>query len=194
MLENTSLSLLQQMRSANDEAAWQQFISFYGPLLDRWLGKRGVPPDVREDIRQDVLLVIAQQIEQFEHNGRIGAFRNWLRQILAHRLRTATRRHCREAARRSRGLFDLGDQLADPHSELSQLWNREHDQHALQRLLEMISPRFQEDTLRAFEQIVLHGRDTPTVAAELNMTVNAVRIAQSRVLAALREVGAELTD
>jgi RNA polymerase sigma-70 factor (ECF subfamily) len=86
------------------------------------------------------------------------------------------------------------DALADEHSEISKLWNHEHDTYLVKRLLELVSKEFSLSTMEAFQRVVLRGEDVTAVAQSLQMTPNAVRIAQSRVLAALRRVGAGLID
>jgi RNA polymerase sigma-70 factor (ECF subfamily) len=85
-------------------------------------------------------------------------------------------------------------QLEDPHSELSQLWDREHDRHLVQRLLAMIEPRFQPSTCEAFRRVVLEGQDAAQVGQDLEMTLNAVIIAKSRVLKELRSEAGGLLD
>jgi RNA polymerase sigma-70 factor (ECF subfamily) len=86
------------------------------------------------------------------------------------------------------------EQLEDPNSALSQLWDREHDQHVTRRLLELIEPEFSATTWQAFRRVVLEGAKAAEVAAELGITANAVWIAKSRVLARLREELRGLTD
>ena len=79
------------------------------------------------------------------------------------------------------------DKLVDPHSDLSKLWDEQHDRHVLHSLLELVEMEFTDTTWRAFRRLVLDGVPARTVAAELEITVNAVIIAKSRVLARLRQ-------
>jgi hypothetical protein len=65
------------------------------------------------------------------------------------------------------------EQLEDPHSELCRLWNREHDEHVLRRLLEVLEAEFEPRTLQAFRRQVLAGAGAEEVAAELGMSVGA---------------------
>ena len=78
------------------------------------------------------------------------------------------------------------DQLADPDSQLSRLWDQEHDRHVARRLLELIEPEFEPTTWRAFRGLVLEHKSTAEVAAELGISANAARIAKSRVLSRFR--------
>ena len=86
------------------------------------------------------------------------------------------------------------DGLDDPSSDLSRLWDREHDQHVIGRLLELLEPDFRPATWRAFRRQVLEGAPAEAVAAELGLSVNAVLIAKSRVLQRLRRLSENLID
>jgi RNA polymerase sigma-70 factor (ECF subfamily) len=126
---------------------------------------------------------VVEKFPAFEHAGRPGAFRAWLRGISANRLRMYWRSRGRPNA------FDpepILQQLEDPHSELSRQWDREHDAHVTQRLLQLLEPEFKPATWQAFQRL-LDGASAEAVAADLGLTVNAVCIAKSRVLRRLRE-------
>src|SRR5439155_12281604 len=142
-----------------------------------------VRPEDAEDLVQEVLGVVVRELPGFRHDQRRGAFRCWLRTILVHRLRAFWR------SARARPVADADgvlDQLEDPDSGLSRLWDEEHDRHVVRRLLSMIEPEFEPATWRAFRGLMLEGKTTAGVAAEVGVTANAVRIAKSRVLRRLR--------
>ena len=193
MSHQTSLTLLQRLRFLDMEA-WERFCSLYEPILMGWLRQRGVPYDAALDIRQECLLVISREIGDFSHTGRPGAFRTWLKRVLGNRLRTSARRYFRESPHRELSLADLGEQLADPDSELSRLWDVEHDRRLLDRLIEMVSTQFENKSIQVFREVVLHARDQKAVADELQMSVTAVRAAQSRVMSALRQMAGDLLE
>lgn len=180
------MSLLNGMKAVASESYWRRFVDIYQPLLDTWLRRQGIPPAMADDVRQDVLVKVHQEIATFRHNGRTGAFRAWLRAILAHRLRTTLRREWREPHPVDEALVE---QLAQEDSIMTRQWNAEHDAFVIDRLLELVAGEFQPQTLQAFRRIVLDNDHVVQVAEELRMSPNAVRIAQSRVLAALRRVG-----
>ena len=86
--------------------------------------------------------------------------------------------------------------LADPASALSRQWDEEHDRHVVRRLLEMLEAdsAFEPITLRAFHRVVFDAMKPALVAAELNLSVNSVLLAKSRVLKWLRQEAAGLID
>jgi len=64
----------------------------------------------------------------------------------------------------------------------------------LQALMAMVRPEFTEPTWQAFRRQALDGAPARAVAAELGLSVNAVLIAKSRVLARLRQEARGLVD
>ena len=191
----TSATLLERLRDRTDAEAWQRLVELYTPLLSGWLRRHALQAADVDDLVQEVLAAVAREAPHFQHSGRTGAFRHWLRTILANRLREFWRsRQARPAATGDSDFAAMLDQLEDPDSGISRLWNQEHDQHIVRRLLALIEPQFTSSTWQAFHRVVLDGAPPDTVAAELGLTVNAVFIAKSRVLQRLREEGRELLD
>ena len=86
------------------------------------------------------------------------------------------------------------DELEDDASQLSRIWDREYDRHLARKLLEIITPRFTDKTRAAFHRLVLDGVSADEVASELDMSLNAIFTAKSRVLRELRHIGEGLID
>ena len=193
-MENTQTSLLLRARHG-EEAAWRRLVDLYRPLIYGWLVKRRVQPQDADDLTQDVLAVLITELPRFEHTGRPGAFRAWLRNITVNRARG----FWRAGSVRARGVGGSDilreiDELADPTSALSVRWDEEHDEHVLRHLLGLMEQEFEPTTLRAFRRLALDGVPGQAVAAELGMTLSAIYGAKSRVLQRLREEAVGLLD
>lgn len=194
-MQETSLSLLNRLRETKGDEAWAKLNEIYLPLIQKWLITYDVQATDADDLSQDVLVAVARDIRNFHHNGRRGAFRAWLKGILINRLRNFWRaRDRRPDAKGGTGWDQRLAELDDPNSQISQLWNQEHDQFVMQRLMKMIQPQFEEKTWRAFEMVTLQAIKPSAVAKNLEISVNAVFVAKSRVLSRLREQAAGLID
>ena len=187
-MNETSLSLLAQLGDCSEDQAWDRLVRIYGPLLRSWLHKYDLQPNDADDLVQEVLLAVSKDVQSFDHNGRPGAFRAWVKSILVNRLRNYWRtRDRRPNASGGSSVDDRLNQLDDPASAMTLLWNREHDQHVLRELLSIVRPQFAEDTWKAFTRVALEGAKANVVAEELGLSLNAVFIAKSRVLSRLRQ-------
>lgn len=192
----TSTGLLEQVRDLANQDAWGRFVALYSPYLYGWLRRRAVPGHDADDLVQEVFRVVAVELPAFHHNHRVGAFRCWLRTILAHRLRDHQRSvRTRSADRGNSDLLDsLADMLEDERSPLAQTWDREHDQYIARRLLALIEADFQAVTWRAFWLVAVEGREPDAVAGELHISVESVYTAKARVLKRLRAEAGHFLD
>jgi RNA polymerase sigma-70 factor (ECF subfamily) len=189
----TSVTLLSRLREGHDTRSWSEFVRVYQAIVHRWLAKQGLPPHDADDVVQEVMVFVCRDIARFVHNGRLGAFRAWLRMITANRLRDFWRKQKR-AARDGPSLGKIADQLADHQSDASRIWCQEYDRYLVDRLLAHVAPRFNETSLQAFRMVVLEGQHAQHVAEKLCISLGAVRMAQSRVLRALRQLDKGLLE
>ena len=187
-MHETSLSLLERLRQSPENESWNRLVELYTPLIRAWLRRYDVQDSDANDLVQDVLLAVSKDLSKFEHAGHPGAFRGWLKTILINRLRKFWR--ARDRRPQARGDSDIDARLAqldNPASEMSQIWNREHDQYVLRQLMALTEPHFEPNTWKAFCRVALDGAKADAVAQEMGISRNAVVIAKCRVLHRLRQ-------
>lgn len=193
-MQETSQSLLLRAKTPGDSASWERLVELYTPLLRSWLARYEVQASDADDVLQEVLLTLSKELPNFDHSGRPGAFRSWLRLTLVHRLKNFWR--ARDRGPRA-GIVEIEqrlEELADASSAMSMQWDREHDRHLLTRLLAQAEPHFAPQTWIAFRRVALDGAPPIEVAQDLGISVNAVFIAKSRVLGRLRREAEGLVD
>lgn len=190
----TSLSLLHRLTDGPSETDWRRLDDLYRPLLRSWALRAGATDADADDLTQETLGVVVRELAAFDR-GRAGAFRSWLRAILANRLRDFFRaRRSRPLATGASDFLDRLDELEAPGSALSKQWDREHDQHIAARAMKLVQCDFAPATWQAFRRQVLDGAAPAEVAAEMGLSQNAVLLAKSRVLKRLRVEVAEFVD
>ncbi len=195
VMTETSVSLLDTLKANADNESWQRLVSVYSPLIRGWLRRYATAEHDMDDLVQEVLTVVVRRIPEFERQPRIGAFRCWLRTITVNCLRDFWRaKRIRPQVTGNSDFQQTLNQLEDSTSDLSKVWDEEHDRHVTERLLELIKPSFNAKTWQAFKGVAIEDRPAAEVASELDMTVNAVFIAKSRVLSRLRQEGRGLID
>lgn len=195
MGEPTRITLLERVQRTQTGDSWAEFAAVYDALISSWLRQQAIPAADADDIRQEVMQTVVKEIGGFNHNGRTGAFRNWLRKITANRMRRLWQKKKRRPA--DYGGVDAGelaDQLDDDKSRLTIRWDAEHDRFVLNQLLGLIAGRFAPKSLTAFRRIAIAEEPAEAVAEDLGMTLGAARVAQHRVLKALKEIAEGLVE
>lgn len=195
MGEPTRITLLERVRQTQAGESWAEFAAVYDALIRSWLRGQAIPDADADDIRQEVMQTVVKEIGRFDHNGRTGAFRSWLRRITANRMRRLwQQRERRPADYGGIDAGDLADQLDDDASRMTHVWDADHDRFVLNRLIDLVGKRFSEKSVTAFRRIAVNQEPAEVVADDLGMTLGAARVAQHRVLKALKELGEGLID
>lgn len=194
-MTHTPVSVLERLRSRPAQDDWSRLVSLYSPYVSRWLKQAGIPESDAADLTQDVATALVRELPKFEHSGRVGAFRKWLRRLVVHRtLAYWRRRQTRGSALEQQRAELVLQTLEDYRGELADRFEAEHDAFVLRRLMELIEPEFTSSTWNAFLGQAIDGRPASDMAKELGITVNAALVAKSRVLKRLRSEAAGLVD
>ncbi|MFL5340808.1 MAG: RNA polymerase sigma factor [Gemmataceae bacterium] len=193
-MDETRHSLLLRAQTGETDS-WKGLADLYRPLILGWLNRQGVPACDLEDLGQEVLLTVVKHLPGFQHSGHRGAFRAWLRTIVCSRAADYWRAtDAGTQASGGSGATAALQQIADPDSELNRQWDQEHDRYVLHCLLDLVEEEFEPVTLQAFRRLALDGVNGAAAAQELGLSVAAVYVAKSRVLARIRQEAEGLID
>ncbi len=178
----TSPSLLERLRSRQEQQSWQFFVELYTPLLFRWARQLGLNENDAADLLQDIFTVLVEKVPTFCYDPQ-QSFRAWLKTILVNRWRN----RCRQRSQRQRteGGVDL-EEVAAPE-EVPFFEEEEYRQALVRRALALVQSEFQPVTWQACWEYVIREQPAQAVAERLGITVNAVYLAKSRVIRRLRE-------
>jgi RNA polymerase sigma-70 factor, ECF subfamily len=180
-MDRTPASLLERLRRPGETQAWDRLVELYTPLLYSWARRMGLQESDAADLVQEVFTLLLRKLPEFDYDHR-KSFRGWLRQVTVNKWREKQRR----AAVVREGGEPFPADLAGP-DPVEASWEDEYRQHLVRRALEVMQREFQPTTWKACWELVVQGRSASDVAAELNMTVGAVRAAKFRVLSRLRQ-------
>jgi RNA polymerase sigma-70 factor (ECF subfamily) len=184
----TRASLLVRLRDRQDRAAWQQFVELYGSLVYGFARQRGLQDADAADLTQEVFLALARAAGRWQYDPRRGTFRAWLHGVTRNKL--AKFLHRRRAEPVGSGDTNAQSRLAeqpDPDYDSEAAWELEFQQQLFRMAAAQIQGNFAPTTWKAFWRTAVEGASAAEVAAELGMSVGAVYVARSRVLARLAE-------
>jgi RNA polymerase sigma factor (sigma-70 family) len=180
----TRASLLARLGDPEDRLAWQQVVELYGSLVYGFARQRGLQDADAADVTQEVLLAIAQTAGRWHYDPQRGSFRGWLYGITRNKIAQLVN-NCQRQPLGS-GDTNTHQRLAEvPEPEAEATWEREYQQHLFRLAANQIEKHFTATTWKAFWRTAVEGASGAAVADELGLSVGAVYVARSRVLARL---------
>ncbi len=189
----TRASLIVKLRDPSDKTAWSEFVALYEPLVYRLARQKGLQDADAHDLCQEVFRAVAQAVDRWEQ-GR-GSFRGWLSRIARNLLiNFLTRRQFQFRGSGATSVMELLDALPAHDLSASALFEAEYQRRVFQWAADDVRGEFTPSTWQAFWQTAVEDRSPSQVAVELGLSVGAVYIARSRVLARLKNRIEKLGD
>jgi RNA polymerase sigma factor (sigma-70 family) len=191
----TRHTLIAKLRDPADGVAWKEFLAIYEPLVYRLARQKGLQDADANDLCQDVFRAVARAIDRWEPDSSRGTFRGWLFTIARNLCVNALTRKDKYAVGSgdTQNLDRLGAvPAADPAA--SATFDEEYRRRLFRWAAEQVRSEFAANTWQAFWRTAVENQPASTVAGELKMSVGAVYVARSRVLARLRQRIEKLGD
>lgn len=186
-MESTRASLLERVRNPRDQDSWREFYHIYQPLLYRYSRIRGLGRENAEELTQQCLALLTEKMPGFEYAKEKGGFKHWLRRIANNKINDLFKK-------KKLPLATTGDYRRPQYRELSpdELWEQQWQKRHLQYCLTEVKSEVAANTYKAFEYHVLCSWSVERVAEMLNISVDQVYTAKSRITRRLRSKMKEL--
>lgn len=182
----TESVLLAQIKSLEDQQAWEQFVSIYRPVIMRLASKRGMQKADAEDLTQQVLLSVAKSIDRWKKQNESVRFRHWLHRVAKNAIINAMKRKPRDLAV---GGSTVGNRLSeqpsgkDPIEEVELEYRRE----LFLQAASIVQGEVEPETWQAFQRSVIEGMPIEKVASDLCKSIGKIYAARSRVMRKLKK-------
>ena len=191
----TRASLILRLQTAEDVAAWSDFVAIYAPVIFRVACRHGFQIADAENLVQEVLLSISRALPQWLLREDRGSFRAWLLKI-AHNeaVDMLTRRATRPLGKDGQDAERLLAELPDPRRDLSSQFDLEYEQAVFQWAAAQVRDSVSERTWQSFWLTHVEGLSVDTAAKQLNMRTGTVYVARGRVMNRIQELVKQLED
>lgn len=188
-MEWVTTTLMLDRLDAGQDAAWDEFVTYFRDPVRRFALRLGLPEASADDVVQESMVAFLRAFRAGRYDRDRGRLSSWLFGI-AYREAARTKRDAARAVPTPGGVG--GGRLADdrPDERADDLarrtWDETWERFVFDRCLERLRGELSETAYRAFEMTTLRSVPPTEVARQLGMTRNAVFIAKHR---ALRRVG-----
>jgi RNA polymerase sigma-70 factor (ECF subfamily) len=185
----TRQSLLVRLKDTRDERAWAEFVAIYTPLVDRLARARGLQAADAADLAQEVFRAVAGAIDRYDPDPAKGSFRGWLFRIARNlMINLLAAQRIRPQATGDSNVQELLERVPAPDGTETALFDIEYRRRIFLWAAERVRGEFRASTWKAFWLTAVEGEDPRAAARASGISVGAVYIARSRVMAQLRAV------
>jgi RNA polymerase sigma-70 factor (ECF subfamily) len=180
---DTQSLLLARLADAADPTAWAEFVDRYADLVRRFCHLRGLGDADTEDTLQDVLLSLTKAMPGFRYDPSKGKFRSYLKTVVVHAISKKLLQNPRHTRLSALGSSDApADGSGGSNSTAEEtLWESEWRQYHLRRALKVIDAEFSHTDRQSFERNALRGEPAQQVADALQISLDSVYQAKSRI-------------
>jgi RNA polymerase sigma-70 factor (ECF subfamily) len=185
-LPNTRHSLILKLRDPADAGAWCEFVALYEPRVYRLARRKGLQDADARDLCQEVLCTVARAIDRWDPDPNRGTFRGWLSHLARNLLINFLTRQHQPRGSGASSMQQLLDAQPAPDPFATALFETEYRRRVFRWAAEEVRGEFTPATWQAFWQTAVGEKSPKEVAAALGISVGAVYIARSRILARLR--------
>ena len=190
----TRESLLLEIQSQENQAAWVEFVEIYRPVVYGVATSRGLQHADALDLVQVVFISIAKSIPRWEKKNSNTRFRHWLMRVAKNAtINALTRRPADEALGGEAFLEGLVEAVqVEPHQE--QDLDLAYQRQIYLRAAEKVRAQVAEENWRAFEMTAIDGVSIETAAQELGKSPGAIYAARCRIMKQLTRHVSHLED
>ncbi|HEX5273626.1 MAG TPA: sigma-70 family RNA polymerase sigma factor [Gemmataceae bacterium] len=183
----TRLTLVARLRDVGDAEAWAEFVDLYAPLLYGLARRHGFQDADAADVTQDVLRAVVGALPRLAYDPARGSFRGWLFTVARNQVRKLANARKRQPCGSGGPAGDDVLRCQPAPEEEEAAWEREYRERLFAWAAGRVRDQFRPATWEAFWQTYVEGGDPRAVGEALGMSVGAVYIARTRVLARVRE-------
>ncbi|MBQ6472972.1 MAG: sigma-70 family RNA polymerase sigma factor [Victivallales bacterium] len=186
MAYTTKIDLLRGVHNG-DEGSWRQFWDFYTPFIMFCGNMYNLTHEELQDLRQEVMIAVMKSDLTGKYNPSVGRFRTYFQRIIRNQATNILRRRlsAQKGTARLKGDISVSDAR---QAEIQE----EYDKLIIQAALDELREELDLPQFMAFEMYVIQGRAPADVACALNLSVNQVYLAKSRILPRFKAIFARL--
>jgi RNA polymerase sigma-70 factor (ECF subfamily) len=188
----TRASLIQQAQGMDNEAAWQELVAIYQPVVYRMARRGGLTHEAAEDVVQTVWLSISKALPGWEYREDGPRFRNWLGKVTKNAVINALTRARPDRASGSSSVTSLLQNIPESESVI-RTFERESRLELIRYASGLVRNEFSEKTWEIFLATCTTGLSSEEVARQLACSISSVYVSRCRVIARLRAKVRELS-
>jgi len=183
----TRLSLLERLKSWDNQASWQEFFNLYGKMIYGVARRAGLSDADAQDAVQETIIAVAKKLPQFNYDPALGSFKSWLSQMARWRITDILRKRNYQSggqqfARETRlDTVVMESHPAGAESDLESAWEEEWKENIVEAAAAKVKTQVSAALYQVFDLHVLKKLPAKDVAKRLGVKLAEVYVAKYKV-------------
>ena len=178
---NTRVTLVEKLKSGQDQEAWFDFYRHYSPYISAVIRNLDINESDIDDLVQKVMMLSWEKIPEFNYDKERGLFRSWLIRIARNVVMNFLKSSARYSARLKHFSEDQITLFDDKDSSIDREWRV----HISKLAWESIKDNYDEKVQNAFE-LISTGMSNKDIGEKLDIKANTIAVYKKRITEALR--------
>ncbi|MDB6034548.1 MAG: rna polymerase sigma factor region 2 [Verrucomicrobiales bacterium] len=194
----TRWSLIQRLKSWDDQESWKDFFETYWRLIYGVALKSGLTNSEAEDVVQDTVISVSKKIGDFKADPAAGSFKGWLMQLTRWRIIDQIRKRSPEVPYLRQNQTERTPetaQIPDPAGlDLEKIWEEEWNTNLLKAALEKVQAQANARHYQVFYLHVIQEVPPDKVAAITGVSAEQVYVIKHRLTPLFRTALKQVED
>ena len=197
----TRPSLLNRLKTGDDEESWQEFYRIYGKLVRDFAIQAGLNDTEADEVVQETAIAMARHLPEFRYDPKVCRFKTWLLNQASWRIKDQLKKRRKDERLADGSPVPPGDEtrtatinrVPDPAAvNLDTIFETEWHKNLLATALERVRTKFSLKQFQMFDLHALQSWPASDVARSLGVSLANVYVTKHRVAAALKKEMARL--
>lgn len=197
----TRMTLIERLKSWDDQESWREFFETYWKLIYCVAIKAGLSRQDAEDVVQETVVSVSKNITNFKADASYGSFKAWLLRMTRWRvMNRLSRRPPEETFRFHRNRGTISDEagtateesLAGPNDQFDAIWDEEWSNNMLLVALDKLKRRVSAKHYQIYYAHVIQDMPVKKVCKLLGTNIAQVYLIKHRLSPLLKKALCEV--
>jgi RNA polymerase sigma factor (sigma-70 family) len=189
----TRPSLLNRLKSGDDDESWQAFYRIYGKLVRDFAIQAGLTDTEADEVVQETAIAMARHLPEYRYDPKVCRFKTWLLNQASWRIKDQFRKRKKETAQNHSSDHD-SDETATINrvpdaavADLDAVFETQWRKNLFDEAMERVKVKFSLKQFQIFDLVVFKEWPAATVAHSLGVSLANVYVTRHRISSAIKK-------
>jgi RNA polymerase sigma factor (sigma-70 family) len=188
----TRPSLLNRLKSGDDDESWQDFYRIYGKLVRDFAIQAGLTDTEADEVMQETAIAMSRHLPEYRYDPKVCRFKTWLLNQTSWRIKDQFKKRKKETAQNHPSVHG-NDETATINrvpdaaaADLDMIFESQWRKKLFDVAVERVKVKFSLKQFQIFDLLVIKEWPAATVAQSLGVSLANVYVTRHRISSAIK--------